>query len=132
MGRPDVDRVRRGAQVVRGGAGEPALLRTCVSGGGGNAQYGAGAPLRFTERTITAMFAANVAAQGVPFPTERRLPGGEAQAANLYVSTDEPLNARDELVWRGTAYRIDGSPVPQVLGGRALWRSPLKLADGRG
>ena len=95
MGRPDVDRVRRGAQVVRGGAGEPALLRTYVSGGGGNTQYGAGAPLRFAERTITAMFAANVAAQGVPFPTERRLPGGEAQAANLYVSTDEPLNARD-------------------------------------
>jgi len=60
------------------------------------------------------------------------LAGGQAQDAQLMATLEVPVGARDELVWRGTAYRLDGSPSPQTIGGRVLWRSPLKYANVTG
>lgn len=126
MSRPDVERIRRNAQAVFGGAGETATLRTYVSATTGAAKFGAASTLHYAETIITGLFASNIL--GAPRPIEMQWPGGLTQAAELMVTTDRAIGAQDELVWRGSAYRAAGAAMPETLGGRAMWRSPLKLA----
>lgn len=127
-GRPDFQRMQRNAGVVFAGAGEAVQVRTYVSAGAASPQYGVNAAPLYTERTLTALFAASRASEGTPMPYERQGAGGQFQGAALMVTTPEPLHARDQLVWRGTAYRVAGESTPQRLGGRVMWRSPLELA----
>lgn len=128
--RPDFEYVRRNAQAVFANAGEVVKLRTYVSGTTGTPKYGVGTVLNYTETTITGMFASNIF--GAPRPTERMGPGGQTQEAQLMVTTERALGTQDEIIWQGTAYRLDGAAIPQVLGGRIMFRSPLKLAAGTG
>jgi len=131
MGRPDAALIRRNAQVVFAGAGETALVRRYVSGTTGAPRFGVSDTFNYAERMITGLFHIG-AAVGLAQARESLTPGGESQAAQLFVTTDEALGAQDELVWRGTAYRVDGQGTPQVLGGRVQWRSPLRLAAATG
>jgi len=40
------------------------------------------------------------------------------------------MRARDELVYRGSAYRADGNADPETFGaGRVLYHTPLRLAN---
>lgn len=127
MSRPDFERIKRNANVVFAGAGETALLRTFVSASAGSPQYGVGDSFNYTETIVTAMFAA--ALFGAPRPTEQAWPGGQTQMADLMMTTDRAIGARDEVVWRGTAYRIAGEAMPEHLGGHIMFRNPLKLAS---
>src|SRR3990167_9525778 len=126
MGRPDFEYVRGNARVVFGGAGETATLRTFVSAGAGAAQFGVNPASFYAETVITALFASDIF--GAPRPQERDRAGGQAQEARLMGTTDRPVAARDEIIWRGTAYRVQGDPVPQHLGGQVQYRNPLALA----
>lgn len=130
MGRPDFERIRRNATVVFGGAGETATLRSYVSAGDAAAHFGINAPPFYVETTITALFASDIF--GAPRPQERDRAGGQAQEARLMVTTDRPVSSRDEIIWRGTAYRVQGDPVPQHLGGQVQYRNPLALAGPTG
>ena len=84
----------------------------------------------YAETVITALFASDIF--GAPRPQERDRAGGQAQEARLMVTTDRPVAARDEIIWRGTAYRVQGDPVPQHLGGQVQYRNPLALAGPTG
>lgn len=130
MSRPDFESIRRNAAVVFGGAGETAILRQYVSGTSGTPKYGVLDQHNYVSVVITGLFASNIF--GAPRPTERMTPGGETQNAMLMMTTDRPLGARDELIWQGTAYRVDGAAMPEHIGGRVMYRSPLKLAGGTG
>lgn len=127
MTRPDPTRIARNAQTVFSGAGETALLKSFVSASAGAPLFGVGDQNRFTERIITALFASNLF--GSPRPSERDWPGGLIQNADLMMTTEFSIDARDEIVWRNTAYRIVGAAMPENIGGRVMYRNPLKLAS---
>jgi hypothetical protein len=130
MSRPDFERIRRNAAVVLGGAGETATLRRYVSGTTGARRFGGANTYHYTEQIVTGMFASNIF--GAPRPTERNFAGGQVQDSQLMVTLESAVGARDELVWRGTAYRVAGDAMPEVIGGRVLWRNPLALAGQTG
>lgn len=126
-GRPDPEVLRRNAQVVFGGAGETARLRVYVSAQAGPGKFGAGNAPSYTERVVTGIVS-------VPrvndLPVEHDTPGGQVQAAPLLIlSLPDAVGPRDELIWRGTAFRIAGQPLPEVIGGRVLWRNLLTVAN---
>ena len=125
MPRPDPARLERAAQVVLGNAGETALLRSFVSAAGGTPQYGVQKTLSYTQSVVTGMFRAQ--RFGMSVPTEAGQAGGQIMVDQLYITTLSALSPRDELIWRGTAYRLDGAPTPENIGGRGMWQSPLVL-----
>lgn len=127
MRRPDVDRVNRNFSGIQAGAGETALLRVYVSASAGVPQFGVQAGQAFRDELVTGLF---TIPEGTP--REYQGPGGQAQAAQLQVTLDRAVAARDELLWRGSAYRLAGPAMPTVLGGRTVWRSPLVLAAATG
>lgn len=126
MSRPDPSRIARQAEmVVLANAGETALLRSFVSAAGGVAQYGVQKSNYYTPTVITGAF--SVQRAGLGMAQERQAAGGLVMGERLYLTTLSALSPRDELVWRGTAYRADGAPTPQNIGGRVLWQIPLAL-----
>lgn len=106
------------------------MLRTYVSAGAGAPQYGVNPPDFFIETLVTALFASDIF--GAPRPFERDRAGGQAQEARLQVTLDRPVGARDEIIWRGTAYRVAGDAIPQHVGGQVLYRNSLTLAGPTG
>jgi len=123
--RPDATRYQRQARTIADANGETATLRAYVSGITGTPKYGVGDTEALFNHTITGLF-------GFANAQDRLRAGGltmgDAANASLYVSTETAIGARDELHWRGTAYRVDGQSTPQNLGGRIFWRSRLQLA----
>jgi len=120
MPRPDATRLQRQIRTIGDSNGETATLRAYVSGVSGTPRYGVGDTQAYMAHTITGLF-------GFVNAPESLRAGGLTIANQLYVSTETAIGPRDELDWRGTAYRVDGAPVPINLGGRLAWRSPLRL-----
>ena len=125
MSRPDAEYLRRNAAVVFAGNGEAAKLRSYVSGTTGQAKFGVADTFNYIETRITGLFARIV-------PIEAGQAGGLTQATQFGVTTTQAVGARDEIIWNGTAYRLDGNPTPVTLGGRVMWRSPLRMAGATG
>ena len=128
MPRPDREYIARNAGIIFSGAGETAILRAYVSGAAAANDFGYADSFRYNERTVTGLFAIGTIG-GVTLAREMQLAGGQAQANILTVTLPFSIGAQDEIIWRGTAYRVDGQGTPEVLGGRFIWRSPLKLAN---
>lgn len=126
-GRPDWEALRRNAQVVLAGAGETARLRTYVSATQGAGKFGGSNQPNYTERVVTGIISVPLTKD---LPTEHDTPGGQVIASPFLVLTmDRKVGARDEVIWRGTAFRVQGQPMPEVIGERILWRNPLALAN---
>lgn len=125
MSRPDPARIARNAAVIFDGAGEAATLRAYVSASAAQPKFGVGVAYTYVNIPITGLFHRIE-------PRETDMPGGQTQAAQLGITTDRAVGARDEVLWLGTAYRLDGNPTPITLAGRSLWRSPLKMAGATG
>lgn len=121
--RPDHERIRRNFSTIHAGAGETATLRAWASAVSGSPQYGVPGQDFYTTRIVTALFSMRQ-------PMERQEPGGMPQAEMPAVTLDEPIGNRDEIVWNGTAYRVEGAAIPTHLGGRAAWMHPLRQANG--
>jgi len=130
MSRPDPARIQRNALDVIGNAGETATVRQYISGTTGTPKYGAATTFNYIERVVTGLFASTLF--GAPRPNERDLAGGQAQNADMLFTTTSALGAQDEIIWRGTAYRVAGATMPENLGGRVLFRQPLRLANKTG
>ena len=122
MPRPDATRLQRQIRNIWDSNGETATLRAYVSGVSGTPKYGVGDTQAYVYRTVTGLF-------GFSNAPERLQAGGFTVSNQLFISTEEFIGLRDELDWRGTAYRVDGQPIPVNLGGRLAWRSPLRLAN---
>lgn len=104
------------------GAGETATLRRFASISGGAPQFGVQDTNNYAPQLVTGLFT-------WVQPGETMQPGGLTQAAQLHVSLSVLMDARDEIFWRGTAYRADGQSTPVHLGGRVQYQTPLKLAN---
>ena len=120
--RPDFERIRRNASVIQAGAGETAQVRTWASAGAGAPQYGVEGTQAYTTRIITALFSRHT-------PMENKMGGGTIATSMPEVTLLEPLGVRDEIVWEGTAWRVDGAAIPTHLGGRPMYRHLLKQAN---
>lgn len=119
---PDFERIRRNLSVIQAGAGETATVRIWASAASGSPQYGVAGQDFYSTRIVTALFSMRQ-------PIERLEPGGLPQSEMPTVTLNEPLGNRDEIVWNGTAYRIEGAAIPAHLGGRASWAHQLKQAN---
>jgi hypothetical protein len=123
MTRPDWELLRRNSEYVYAGAGECMTLRVWVSAGGGSPQYGVQAQNYYTETMLTGLLKQYD-------PRLAALQGGNTQTDMLFVTLPIEMRARDELVYRGSAYRADGNADPETFGaGRVLYHTPLRLAN---
>jgi hypothetical protein len=104
-------------------AGYTATWRRFASAVTGNVDAGMGETLYYTETTITALLGMNQ----TPGIRETQQAVGLTVAADIYAVTREPLGRRDELVWRGSTYRIESDPVPGVMAGG--WVTHLKRGE---
>lgn len=102
-------------------AGQTATWRQYVSASAGNPMLGMGDSACYRESTITGVFGSPPALLRL---SQAQTPGGAVIQADFLVSTRERLGRRDELVWNGEVYRVEGDPVPSVLNGQFV--SPLK------
>ena len=119
------------AALVAGAiSGTTGTFSGAVSGTTGTPKFGAATTFNYVERTVTGLFASTLF--GAPRPNERDLAGGQAQNADMLFTTESALGAQDEILWRGTAYRVAGATMPENLGGRVLFRQPLRLASKTG
>ena len=126
MARPDFERMRRESQTIIGGAGEVATLLTWVGATTGAARFGAQNTDNYTPMIITALFKR----MG---PSITPTPGGWVQVNNLFVTLPFEMTPRDQIVYAGSAYRVDGNPDRETFGaGRVLYHHPLKLASVTG
>lgn len=130
MPRPDPSRINRQAAVIFRDAGETALWRRYISTSAGSPQFGVHATHNYATETITGLFHQGVSRNVMG--SEFQQAGGLSLNGQLYISTDYRLDPRDEIIWRGTAYRLDGEGRPQNIGGRIQWESPLKVAGATG
>ena len=96
-------------------AGYSALWRQYVSASSGNAFAGRGETYHYREQWVTAHF---FGVPGAPSTiTERQRAAGMVTEGKFFVSTPVQLGQRDELVWMGDTYRIEGTPVPAQIDG---------------
>lgn len=94
-------------------AGQTATLVRSVSAVTGNSFAGFGDTVYSAGRTITAIFGAG--ANGVFKLPEGQTPGGMIGRGEFTVTTQEPLQRDDLLIWRGETYRVDSDTVPSRL-----------------
>lgn len=125
MPRIDSARISQQWGAVFANHGETATLREYVSASAGRPQFGLASQPQYRERTITALFGT----KAIPLAREAQVAGGLTMSNELRITTDLPLDPRSEIVWRGTAYRVDGQGTPQVMGGRVMWWTPIKAAN---
>ena len=131
MTRPDPTRIARNARTVFGNAGETAILRSYSGNVAGIPRFGIATTNAYTQCIITAMFFYSLK-RGIQ-SQENYSPGGIYETRALNISTTYPLlNARDELIWRGTAYRVDATPMPENLGGTVQYQAPLVMSTPTG
>ena len=126
MPRPDYQRMRREANTIYEGAGEAATVKKWIGDATGNPRFGVQNANNYTELTVTALFK-NFG------PTIVASQGGWIQVNALAVTLPFELTPRDQLIYNGSAYRVDGSPDRETFGaGRVLYHHPLKLASVTG
>ena len=112
---------------------ETGTWRQWVSAGTGNtsAYYaGYGESSYYREQVISGLWAAPQ--MGESRFRETQLPGGQVMAGDAVLSTVQVFNPRDEVIWRGVTYRIEGDATPIVIGGRVWWRTVLRRGDATG
>jgi len=127
-GVPDYQRIQRNAAVVFTAAGETATLRTFVSGSAGVAKYGIADTFSYSDSLFTALFYT----RSFHGTMDYQRPGGKTELGQQYIATPFPIKPSDQIIWRGSAWRVEGSPFPEHIGGRAQWHSPLTLANATG
>ena len=123
--RPDYGRIQRDQRQVTEHAGETAIRRVFVSASAGTPVYGLGDDASFDQHVITGLFAQ------VQFD-EQNVPGGQFYAGDMWASTNERLGPQDEIVWRGTVYRVESDPIPQKITNNTVWRTLLRRGDATG
>lgn len=123
MTRPDFERLRRDAQDVYIGAGEPATVMRWTGAATGNPRFGVQNQDGYLVHSVTALFK-NMR------PMIQNMQGGWTQNNQLFVTLPFELSPRDQIVYAGSAYRVDGNPDRETFGaGRVLYHHPLKLAS---
>lgn len=121
----DTQRLQRNANDIYMGNGQTAIRRAYVSASAGNPQFGIGDQFQYNEITFTGLFSYVNVQEGLQG-------GGTIESRQLTVTTREPINGRDYIVYNDTAYRAEGTVIPSVLGGVIQNRISLNLASFTG
>ena len=116
-------RTQMQAQDILRQAGQTATWRQYISASASaGASLSFGSAFYYRQQIITAYFGNRVIEQ-VP---ERQTPAGMLAAANVWMVCREQIGRRDEILWRGSTYRVDGDPVPAYIASH--WAVGLKRA----
>jgi hypothetical protein len=110
-------RIALQTQTIFASVGQTVTWRAYVSASAGVPAAGIGSQPAYAQRTITALFA------------EVTQPDAQANVGMLtmgqfLVVTREQLGKQDELLWRGTAYRVESDPTPYRIDG--FWQTLVK------
>lgn len=130
---PGAQRIAGQFDQVRSWAGESVTWRQWVSASSGNTSAyfaGDGVTNYYNQRRITALFAAP--RMGETRFRETMLPGGEVIAGDAVISTLQPMDERDEIVWRGVTYRVASDATPIHIQRRLWYRTVLRRGDATG
>lgn len=113
---PDRNRIQQQrAAAIDTHAGYSALWRQYVSASTGAGFAGRGDTYHYREQWVTAHF---YGVPGAPSTiSERQRAAGLVTEGKFFVSTPVKLSARDELVWMGDTYRIEGTSIPSQIDG---------------
>jgi hypothetical protein len=124
--RPDFNNIARQQRHIAQHVGETAMWRKYVSASAGNPAYGIGNEPRYVQRTVTGLF------NPVPFE-EMQQGGGQFVAGDMHATLiDCQPNGSDELIWRGTTYRVESDFIPERLLGASAYRGVLRRGDATG
>lgn len=125
---PRASRIGGQFQEVQGWAGEPCTWRQYVSAASATSGYyaGGGVTRYYREQTITGLLWTDTRQM------ENLLPGGMVMAGDVMISTPVPLGDRDEIIWTGVVYRVEGATIPVTMAGRVWYATPLKRGDSTG
>lgn len=117
--------VQQRQQTVDAYAGYTALWRQYVSATTGAAFAGRGDTLHYREQWITAHM---YGVPGAPMTiSERQVAAGMIADGKFFASVPVRLGPRDELIWMGQIYRVEGTPVPAQLDG--YYSVPVKRGE---
>lgn len=105
-------------------AGSTATWRQYVSASAGVPAAGIGSALYYREQTITAVFGRGLLGQFL----EYQVAAGMQAAGIVLMASPHRIARQDEIVWRGTTYRVEADPVPARIVGH--WVVNLKRGDG--
>jgi hypothetical protein len=124
-----------GAQFDRiaGEHGQAVTWRQYVSASTGtsSAYYGGGGTTRYyREQTITGLIAAP--RMGESRFREYSIFGGQVLAGDIVVSLPHEMDRQDELIWRGTTYRVESDSTPITQGGTTWYRALMRRGDVTG
>jgi hypothetical protein len=129
QGRPDTHQLARQSVTVIAGAGETCAYRKWISAGSGANQFGVQNQQYYTTMLVTGMFK-NFdprLIQGGGGQWQSTQGGGQQ---GMSVTLPFQMSPRDELIWEGSAYRVDGNADHETMGwGHVLYSHPLKLAN---
>ena len=126
MTRPDFERMRHQSNMIFAGAGERATYLHFASGATGNPRFGVQNKDNYVEMPVTALFK-NMQ------PMIQNMAGGWTQVNQLFVVLPFEMSPRDQILYAGSAYRVDGNPDRETFGaGKVLYNHPLKLASVTG
>lgn len=130
---PQPQRIARQFNAIAQMHGQAVTLRQYVSGatGTGSAIYaGHGTTRYYVERPITALFYAP--SLGKVQDRQQQLPAGQVLEGRMVVSLSHPVNNQDEIIWRGTAYRVESDNTPTTFNNATWYRAILSRGDKTG
>jgi hypothetical protein len=130
---PQPQRIARQFNAIGTEHGQPVTLRTYVSASTGttSAYFAGGGTTRYyVERPITALFYAP--SLGKVQDRQQQLAAGQVLVGRMVVSLSEAVGAQDEIIWRGTAFRVESDNTPTTFGDRVWYRAILTRGDATG
>lgn len=123
--RPDYERLARQQQTINFNVGHTATLRAFIGSEARTPTIGIGDEPQYQTTIITALFAP--AKQ-----SEVSVPGGVFREGDIIATLDRRPDGQDEIIWRGTVYRIASDPLPLPLMGNKAWHVHLRRGGATG
>lgn len=130
---PNTQRISAQFATIQQYHGEVCTWRQYVSAvtAAGSGYYGGGGvTLYYREQTITGLWAAPQ--MGEARMRETQLPGGQVIAGDVVLTSPVIISPMDEVILRGTVYRIEGDYTPINIGGHVSYRTVLRRGDTTG
>lgn len=125
--RPDPKRLNANAERIYLNAGNTATWQQFVSAVDGNPVAGLGSAVYYREQTLTAHFGMGMAGGGLPTLMENIAAPGQIAAGMVPMTSREKIGRQDQIVWRGTTYRVESDPIPAHIVG--WWITMLKRGN---
>jgi len=123
---PSVPRLAAQTTEILKYAGFTGTWRQYISASAGVPAAGFGQSMSYREQTITAMLGGQMGSIVTP-NIQRQTPMGQLADGSLRIVTQQPLTDKDEFIWRGVRFRVDGNSQPSQLNG--YWLSVINRGD---